>query len=44
MIIAMTPLGRLGQPADIADVVSFLAGPDARWITGQTIPITGGLS
>jgi 3-oxoacyl-[acyl-carrier protein] reductase len=38
-----TALGRLGEPADIADVVAFLAGPDARWITGQNIPVTGGL-
>jgi len=40
----MTPLGRLGEPADIADVVAFLAGPDARWITGQNIQATGGLA
>jgi 3-oxoacyl-[acyl-carrier protein] reductase len=40
---ALTPLGRLGEPADIADVVAFLAGPDARWITGQNIRATGGL-
>jgi 3-oxoacyl-[acyl-carrier protein] reductase len=40
---ALTALGRLGQPADIADVVAFLAGPDARWITGQNIQATGGL-
>ncbi|MDA3631017.1 SDR family oxidoreductase [Saccharopolyspora sp. WRP15-2] len=39
----MTPLGRLGRPADIADVVAFLAGPDARWVTGQNIRATGGL-
>jgi 3-oxoacyl-[acyl-carrier protein] reductase len=39
----ITPLRRLGEPADIADVVAFLAGPDARWITGQNIPVTGGL-
>ncbi len=35
--------GRLGEPADIADVVAFLAGPDARWLTGQNIQATGGL-
>jgi 3-oxoacyl-[acyl-carrier protein] reductase len=40
---ALTALGRLGAPADIADVVAFLAGPDARWITGQNIRATGGL-
>ncbi|TDQ54296.1 SDR family oxidoreductase [Actinorugispora endophytica] len=41
---AMTPLGRLGRPADIADVVAFLAGPDARWITGQKLVVAGGLA
>jgi 3-oxoacyl-[acyl-carrier protein] reductase len=39
----MTPLGRLGQPDDIADVVALMASPSARWITGQVIPATGGL-
>jgi 3-oxoacyl-[acyl-carrier protein] reductase len=33
----------LGRTRDIADVVAFLAGPDARWITGQNIRATGGL-
>jgi 3-oxoacyl-[acyl-carrier protein] reductase len=41
--VVATPLGRLGDPADIADVVAFLASPDARWITGQNIQATGGL-
>jgi 3-oxoacyl-[acyl-carrier protein] reductase len=41
-IPAMTPLGRLGQPADIANVVAFLAGPDSGWLTGLNIPATGG--
>jgi 3-oxoacyl-[acyl-carrier protein] reductase len=41
--VALTALGRLGAPADIADVVAFLAGPDARWITGQNLRVTGGL-
>jgi 3-oxoacyl-[acyl-carrier protein] reductase len=44
MIVAITPLGRLGQPSDVADVVAFLAGPDGRWITGQNIRATGGLA
>jgi 3-oxoacyl-[acyl-carrier protein] reductase len=44
MAAGMTPLGRLGQPADIADVVAFLAGPDGRWITGQNIHAGGGLA
>lgn len=43
-VAGMTPLGRLGDPADVADVVAFLAGPDARWITGQNLRATGGLA
>ena len=35
-------LGRLGETEDIAKVVSFLAGPDSQWITGQTIRVNGG--
>ncbi|MGL5871838.1 MAG: SDR family oxidoreductase [Xenococcaceae cyanobacterium] len=41
--IAQTTLGRLGQPEDIADVVAFLVGEEARWVTGQNINATGGL-
>ncbi len=41
-IIANTPLGRLGTPEDIADVVAFLASEKARWITGQVIGVSGG--
>ncbi|MDE2125538.1 MAG: 3-oxoacyl-ACP reductase FabG [Armatimonadetes bacterium] len=37
-----TPLGRLGQPEDIARVVAFLASPDAAWITGQVVGANGG--
>jgi NAD(P)-dependent dehydrogenase (short-subunit alcohol dehydrogenase family) len=40
--IARTPLGRLGQPDDIADVIAFLAGDGARWMTGQTLVVDGG--
>ena len=40
--IAMTPLGRAGQPEDISPPVSFLASDDARWITGETIFVSGG--
>ncbi|GHB01677.1 MULTISPECIES: SDR family oxidoreductase [Streptomyces] len=36
-------LGRLGTPADIADVVSFVASDDARWVTGQWIDASGGV-
>jgi 3-oxoacyl-[acyl-carrier protein] reductase len=39
----MSPLGRLGTPADVADVVAFLVGPDGRWLTGQNLRATGGL-
>jgi 3-oxoacyl-[acyl-carrier protein] reductase len=41
---ALTPLGRLGRPADVADVVAFLVGPDARWLTGQNLRASGGLA
>ncbi|MFB8033724.1 SDR family oxidoreductase [Streptomyces sp. NPDC056004] len=34
--------GRMGRPADIADVVGFLVGPDARWLTGQNLRAAGG--
>jgi len=40
---ALTALGRLGQPDDVAAVVAFLTTPDAGWITGQNIRATGGL-
>lgn len=39
-----SPLGRLGEPADVADVVAFLVGPDGRWMTGQNLRATGGLA
>ena len=38
-----TPLGRIGQPQDIAPAVVFLASPDSSWITGETLYVTGGL-
>jgi len=37
-----TPLGRIGQPQDIAPVVVFLASPDSGWITGESIYVAGG--
>ncbi|EDZ97627.1 short-chain dehydrogenase/reductase SDR [Burkholderia sp. H160] len=40
--VGMTPLGRIGQPDDIADVVAFLASNDARWITGESLIASGG--
>ena len=39
----MAPLERLGQPSDIANVVSFLAGPDAAWVNGQVLRVNGGI-
>ena len=42
-LIQNTPLGRLGQPDDIAEVVGFLVSPAARWMTGQNVRATGGL-
>jgi len=40
---AQTPLGRIGQPEDIAPAAVFLASADAAWITGETLLIAGGL-
>ena len=42
-LIAQTPLGRLGQPSDIASTVALLVSRDAHWITGQNIRATGGI-
>lgn len=42
-LVAQTPLGRTGQPDDIAAVAVFLASDDARWLTGETITASGGL-
>jgi 3-oxoacyl-[acyl-carrier protein] reductase len=42
-LIGQTPLGRLGQPGDVADVVAFLVSDDAHWLTGQNIQANGGI-
>ncbi|WP_394773183.1 SDR family NAD(P)-dependent oxidoreductase [Flavobacterium sp.] len=42
-LIATTPLGRTGQPDDIAKVAVFLASDDAAWITGEKISVSGGI-
>jgi 3-oxoacyl-[acyl-carrier protein] reductase len=42
-IEAQTPLGRIGQPNDIAPAVVFLASDDSAWITGETLFISGGM-
>lgn len=41
-LLPSIPLGRLGQPADVADVIVFLAAEQARWLTGQTLHVGGG--
>jgi 3-oxoacyl-[acyl-carrier protein] reductase len=42
-LINQIPLNRLGDPADIAAAVTFLAGPAAAYITGETINVNGGM-
>jgi len=42
-VAAMTALGRPGRARDIADAVAFFASDDARWVTGQTLEVNGGL-
>jgi 3-oxoacyl-[acyl-carrier protein] reductase len=43
MGIQLTPMKRLGSPKDIADVVAFIVSEEARWLTGQTIQVGGGV-
>lgn len=42
-LVANTPLGRTGQPADISKVALFLASDESAWITGEKISVTGGI-
>ncbi|MHB8954551.1 MAG: SDR family NAD(P)-dependent oxidoreductase [Pirellulaceae bacterium] len=42
-LVAMTPLGRMGTPEDIAKIVAFLASDDSGWLTGEVILVSGGL-
>ncbi|WP_406481981.1 SDR family oxidoreductase [Streptomyces platensis] len=41
---AMTALGRIGRPSDVADLVALLVRADNRWVTGQNIRADGGLT
>jgi len=43
-LVQRTALGRLGTPEDIAEVVCFLASDAGRWVTGETIQVSGGLA
>ncbi|HXE65938.1 MAG TPA: SDR family oxidoreductase, partial [Rhodanobacteraceae bacterium] len=40
---AQTPLGRIGQPQDIASIVTFLASDDSYWLTGEQLYASGGM-
>ena len=42
-LVAQTPLGRTGQPEDIAKVAVFLASDDSAWITGEKVSVSGGI-
>jgi NAD(P)-dependent dehydrogenase (short-subunit alcohol dehydrogenase family) len=42
-MLPLYPLGRVGEPEDVAAAVAFLASADADWITGHVLPVDGGL-
>jgi 3-oxoacyl-[acyl-carrier protein] reductase len=42
MVAGLSPLGRVAEPSDVADIVAFLASDDSRWVTGQHIDASGG--
>src|SRR5690606_31472982 len=42
-LLSPIALGRLGEPSDIARAVAFLAGPDASYVTGETLHVNGGM-
>src|ERR1700757_1577363 len=41
---ALVPIGRVATPEDIADVIAFLLGPDARYVSGHDLIVDGGVS
>jgi 3-oxoacyl-[acyl-carrier protein] reductase len=43
-MIAMTALGRMGAPEEAADVIAFLAGPGAAYMTGSVVTVDGGMT
>jgi 3-oxoacyl-[acyl-carrier protein] reductase len=44
MIAGFSPKGRIGEPAEIAQTIAFLAGPAASWVTGQVLRVNGGMA
>ena len=42
--LALHPLGRLGEPQDVASLIAWLLGPESAWVTGQVWAVDGGLS
>jgi 3-oxoacyl-[acyl-carrier protein] reductase len=43
-VIAMTPLGRVGQPEDVASVIAFFADDDSGFMTGTSMPVNRGMA
>ena len=43
-MLAAIPAGRLGEPADVAAAVLYLASPEAAYVTGQTLHVNGGMA
>ena len=41
-VLKEVPLGRIGRPSDVAAAIRYLAGPEASWVTGQTLGVEGG--